>query len=431
MTSESARNSWEWEQLDQWRWRYERYQREGQGGVQQVVQTRRNHSQEELLPLLKFFLEEELSLQEFNAAFQQRIHLGGSVFGCRGIGGLVLNQLIKHLSQQDHLVELLRAALPVVASTPKATWEARQRMQTLIDWLEACLVSSQVTRSQLQPGRVPFFLSAWWYLQDPENWPLFAGPVRHVLLPEEGDRREEGAPIETYFALRERFLSLSQALGLSAGEVESFCYWYHERQRSGEEEEGLSRLGERSRCEVPAWNPHRGEAETTRTHLHWLLAKLGRKVGCEIWIAPEHRDLVWQQERLGDACIASLPRLGDPRSQQELESMDVLWLHKTELVAAYKLAQTPEEMALSLLHLYDLSLMLPKRDVALCVVASGLNGECVRQELSRPLFQKYGKRRPCGVLARELLFAHEEHILRWASSPTVIEDLTTHLGIGA
>ncbi|EFH87946.1 hypothetical protein [Ktedonobacter racemifer] len=76
-------------------------------------------------------------------------------------------------------------------------------------------------------------------------------------------------------------------------------------------------------------------------------------------------------------------------------------MHKTELVAAYRIAQTLEEMTLSLLHLYDLSLWLPRRDVALCMIISDLNGACVQSAFSRPLYQKYGRVRAMwGAVAR-------------------------------
>ncbi|GHO64456.1 hypothetical protein KSC_033480 [Ktedonobacter sp. SOSP1-52] len=314
-------------------------------------------------------------------------------------------------------------------------------MSSLMHWLEGWIVSRQATRQQLQPGRMPFFLSAWWHIQAPERWPLFSGPVRRVLVAEEAERKAESTSIDTYFLLRERFLALMQALNLSSWEAEQFCCWLDE-QREGNQQQGASwdecfRCHEKHELSSPTCVWQRGGDRcvsegrlSSRIHLQWLLAKLGHKVGCDVWMAPMDRAQMWHDERLGDLSLESLPQVTLLMGQHELGEIDLLWVRKTELVAAYRIAQTPEEMTLSLLHLYDLSLLLPRRDVALCVVASDLNGASVQAALSRPLFQKYGKRRPCGVLFRDRLFEHEEHILRWASSPKVIADLTEHVGRG-
>ena len=49
--------------------------------------------------------------------------------------------------------------------------------------------------------------------------------------------------------------------------------------------------------------------------------------------------------------------------------------------------------------------------------------EKVRFELSRPTFHGHELRKHCAFISEELLLQQEAHILRWASSPAVIEEL--------
>ena len=46
-------------------------------------------------------------------------------------------------------------------------------MQALVQFLERLIVWGQVTHAKFQPARVSFFLSVWWHVQDPQQWPIF------------------------------------------------------------------------------------------------------------------------------------------------------------------------------------------------------------------------------------------------------------------
>src|SRR5713101_6792571 len=108
---------------------------------------------------------------------------------------------------------------------PNDVREGRYRMQALVLFLEGMIATGQIHRSQLQPARFPFFLSAWWHIQDEEQWPRFAGHFRQSIF--------QGLPlldpavnqIELYFAYRERFLTLKESFGISAWELEHFLMW--------------------------------------------------------------------------------------------------------------------------------------------------------------------------------------------------------------
>ncbi len=77
-------------------------------------------------------------------------------------------------------------------------------------------------------------------------------------------------------------------------------------------------------------------------HIQWLLAKIGHKLGCNIWIAANDQNKVWKGERLGDLSLKTLPALGMRyKSQQIVGLIDVLWLRGLNaVVAAFEVEHT-------------------------------------------------------------------------------------------
>ena len=159
------------------------------------------------------------------------------------------------------------------------------------------------------------------------------------------------------------------------------------------------------------------------THLQWMLAKIGHKVGCQVWIAINDHSKVWKNERLGRLSIQSLPILVGSAFQRIISRIDVLWLQGDMVVAAYEIEHTTD-ISTGLLRLYDLGVLFPERDLSLCVVTPAERIKRVQFELSRPLFEGHEMRKRCMLISEETLLKHEEHILRWAGSPSVIADLT-------
>ncbi|GHO67430.1 hypothetical protein KSC_063220 [Ktedonobacter sp. SOSP1-52] len=109
--------------------------------------------------------------------------------------------------------------------------------------------------------------------------------------------------------------------------------------------------------------------------------------------------------------------------QDVLRKIDVLWLQKNEVVAAYELDQAETDISPDLLRLSDLKTLFPKKEMHLCVVAPPKRFTNIQFELSRPIFHKHNLHKRCLLISEEALLEHEEHILRWAASPAVIKDL--------
>lgn len=439
---------WSNEQVEQWRQLYQAYTDDTKS-VQhhKDIDLRRLDVQHDLMDLLHSFLEGALTLKAFNTAFQQKTRNARNVFHLRGMsGGLFLNKLVKLVPSEDTFGHLLRLMMRI----PEETQNGRRQMQAFVRFLEGLIASNQVIRRQLQPARVPFFLSAWWHVQNPESWPIFYLDVRQGLLTEETNPKDTQDPIEAYFVFRSSFLALAQALSLSSWDLEHLVTWSvrriaqaneggkapasfalsrHDSHVSSQKQTCLlASRGTNKRYEVVVGSEkdiaHKDERLVScRTHLQWLLAMLGRKVGCRVWIAAGDHNKMCQQQRLGDLSLSSLPMLADSRFQPILRQIDVLWLLDEEVIAAYEIEQAHSEVSTSLLRLYDLGTLLPAREMHLCVVAPQDRFEKVRFELSRPTFREPGQRKQCALISEELLLQQEANILRWASSPTVIEEL--------
>jgi hypothetical protein len=171
----------------------------------QALDQRRLHVQQEMTQVLDDFLNRALTLKAFNTTFQQKTQGAWNVFRMRGTsGGMFLNKLVKYLDD-DTLTSHLRAGLRL----PEDTREGQQHMQELTQYFERLITQQKVSRSQLQPARIPFLLSSWWHLQNAQHWPIFFPLVHHMVMNEDEQSTPSPSPIEAYFAFRTHFLSLA------------------------------------------------------------------------------------------------------------------------------------------------------------------------------------------------------------------------------
>ncbi|HEU4564396.1 MAG TPA: hypothetical protein VFS05_07105, partial [Gemmatimonadaceae bacterium] len=283
-----------------------------------------------------------------------------------------------------------------------------------------------------------FFVTIWWHVQNPERWPGYQLSARQALQAEEGLFAPSGDIVEDYFAYRDAFRELAAALGAGAWELEYLCWWSRHRD-DRESPELVYDAGRRrapaavrerpvapaiAREPVPRRRiaPHRATAE--HTHIQWLLATMGRKLGCRVWIAANDRGRSWQGETLGDLSIRRLPPLGmDADSQRVVSLIDVVWLRgANRVIAAFEVELTTSVYS-GLLRMADLAALAPNLNFPLYIVAPASRAEKVRRELARPSFQALDLPARSGVLSAEALAEAAESIMRWGSDPRVLDRL--------
>ncbi len=431
---------WSSEQITWWRSRQKAYLAYRIAvEYDRAIDLQRTAVQQEILQVLNLFLEGSISLKAFNATFQQRTHSRWNVFHLRGMsGGLFFNQLVQRVPNEETFASLLR----LMIHAPDERREAQQRMQAFVRFLEGLISSQQVQRSQLQPARVPFFQSIWWHIQAQERWPIYYMDIRRALITESvTDALPD--PIGTYLTFCTRFLALMQELGLSSWGLEHLCRWsvtqslspnamkdekrhpssFISKPSSSPKQSCVLAKRVEEKSKQPVNEKDNREIIACRTHLQWLLAHIGRKVGCGIWIATSDHNKACNNERLGELSLPSLPILADSTFQKVICKIDVLWFRDQEVIAAFEIEQACTDVSISLLRLSDLRELFPDRHMNLCLIVPQERFEKVQFELSRPAFQARDMQKRCALVSEELLLEQEEHILRWATSPAVIEDL--------
>ncbi len=413
--------TWTDEQMDQWRLALRAYQEDKAAKAEMAdLRISRHRVRQEIFQHLASFLEGQSTLQEFNILFQQQAHYDWNIFGVRGLsGGVFLNKLIKHIPHHEQLMREFRVAL----SVPEDAYQGQHWMQALMLFLEGTIATGQIRRSQLQPARLPFFLSVWWHIQDEEQWPRFVNTLRQSIFHELPLTSSVLNQVEFYFAFRERFLALKGYFGVSAWELEHFLIWKEQERRKYErtsdnsEEEHITPISGK----IQRWNLPHGQAR--RLYLQWLLAKIGQKVGCQVWIARQDHEKSWNEESFQQLSIPALPLSGNRTPLVLLEKIAVLWLQKNEIIAAYEIDPKRSELVTSLLRLYDLGVTCGKRQSQLCLVLPKQQFKQACQELAHPLFRQQQEKQRCVLMSVEDLASQGEHILRWATSPSAIENL--------
>ncbi len=411
--------------------------------------------QKDMIEFLESYMAGEISIVNFKEKFDRETRKKWDTFGLKGMsGGMFLNKLVNLIPNQNALADQLRSALKV----PKSIESGQVCMQAFLGFIEEMISSHQVTKQQIQPARTPFFISAWWHIQSTENWPVFYPNIRQILEIE-GLYTSSQNPVKDYFAFREIYLSLGTALGLTSWRLEHLLAWYRQRDKnnieSDEETEQLaiektiivsSRIEQQNLKSVKADEAVKyislaktstdlsqqeeddEQAVSSHTRTQWLLATIGHKLGCQIWIAMNDQNKVWNDERLGDLSLKALPSLSmDSESQQIISLIDVLWLKGTKAVAAAFEVEHTTSIYSGLLRMSDLVVSSPNIKFPLYIVTPKARLDKVRRELSRPTFQALELHKLCGFFSEEKLLEEAESIMRWATDPSAIERLASRV----
>ncbi len=381
---------------------------------------RRITARKEMLELLGQYLADQLNTEFFRLTFDNKTRTDWKSFGFKGMsGGMFLNKLVKHTPDVQALAAQLHSSLAM----PITVQDGQQKMQQFLDFLNEWVESGATKKVEIQPSRTPFFLSAWWHLQDTEKWPVFYGSGR-VVLEQEGLYQPTGEPCQDYFTFREVFLALAAALGLRVWDMEHLLHWRDKQGQNeinGEEEEPTP-----PEAKINSREPELEQSETSHTQIQCLLAQIGKKLGCKVWIAANDQTKSWKGTRLGDLSIKQLPSLGmDEESLKYIRLIDVLWLKGTNQVAAAFEVEHTTSVYSGLLRMSDLVALSPNLNFPLYIVIPQDRIEKVQHELSRPTFQTLGLHHRCGFFSNEKLVREAESILKWATSPDVIKKLAS------
>ena len=231
--------------------------------------------------------------------------------------------------------------------------------------------------------------------------------------------------VEDYFSFREAFLALASVLELKSWSLEHLLDWYDKRtvESNDEKVEPVKQHAAEDKLDEQEEDDAGEEEEFSHTQIQWLLATIGKKLGCKIWIACNDQKKGWKGECLGDLSIDKLPPLGMGSASQNLVRLiDVVWLKGTQVAAAFEIEHTTSVYS-GLLRMSDLTLLSPNLAFRLYIVAPKRRLDKVRRELSRPTFQELELHKRCGFFSDERLIEQAEAIKQWANNPSDIDRL--------
>jgi len=409
----------------------------------------------QMAALLQRFFRGGIGLEQFRSTFDGRTRTDWDAFALKGAAGaMFLNALVKHTEHRIVLARQLRAAFREPGSADVAAAQLAELIGAIappalpLDGNDQA--ESSAARSVVAPTNAVFFTTMCWHLQAPDEWPAFQPSSRQVLHDEEELFTATGDPVHDYLLFRESFLSLAAVLSLTTWQLEHLCWWQSRRLRETDEplfgfEEAPSRRGRRRHSVRPA--PSRPDSRDARndsivretpppyvpfteppaldhTHVQWLLAKVGRQLGCRVWIAANDQRREWGGERLGSLSVRALPPVGlSPDSQRIVSMIDVVWLTGVNQVAAAFEVEHTTSVYSGLLRMADLAALSPNLSFPLYVVAPASRLPRVRRELVRPTFRALELDRRCRFFSSEALLKALPNLARWATGPGAIEKL--------
>jgi hypothetical protein len=135
--------------------------------------------------------------------------------------------------------------------------------------------------------------------------------------------------------------------------------------------------------------PVPAKVPTSHTEIQWLLLKLGSDMGLDVWVARNDRSREFNSHLFAELprLRADLPQQFDEVTNRTIELIDVLWLRKTAIVAAFEIESTTSIYS-GLLRMSDLLSMQPNLNIPLYLVAPDERRTKVLSEVNRPTFNR-------------------------------------------
>lgn len=385
---------------------------------------KRQQTRNEIADLLQKYLSGEVSSKEFRDSFQRNVAKGNKwdQFGMSGFNGaMALNMLVMHVPESKLDVPLKR-----VIRLPNDAVEGRTRLEEFVKFIEELKQQGEIPPQ----ARAPFFVSACWHFQNPDAWPIFY-PCDQKVLKQIGVYSPSNKSVEDYFAFREVFLEIVASLGISTWDLEHLNWRFN---KSETHSEGISSYepppAESSRVHLPLIEEDSGDGggdATQHASCQLLLAQIGRKMGCNVWLASNDHGKVVGATKLGDLSLSELPNLGlGDQSQGLIRLIDVLWIRgNNQVVAAFEIEYTTSIFS-GILRMSDLVVQCPNLTFSLYIVAPESKLEKVRKQLLRPTFQSLELDKSCGYFSIEMLTKEASSIMRWAKDPSAIKSLASY-----
>lgn len=141
------------------------------------------------------------------------------------------------------------------------------------------------------------------------------------------------------------------------------------------------------------------------TEIQALLARMGRAMGHDVFIARNDRGRIWQGKSLAElpGVVDKLPTHFNEATDKVVELIDVLWLDDNAVAAAFEVERSTVIYS-GLLRMSDLLVMQPNLDIPIFLVAPEDRRERVLREVNRPSFKAMKTKKPLYRTCRFISF---------------------------
>lgn len=367
--------------------------------------------------LLQKYLDNKMSTMEFREVFDRTTRTTWNEFGLKGLsGGMFLNMLVKYLDE-DWVKKELQSVLPV----PNNKSEAYDQINNFYQFLEGTIAANFVTRRQIQTGRVPFFVSVWWHLQNVEEWPVYYPSVQRAFDTTGISTNDYDNVIERYFAYKDTFIQLANKLNVSSWDLEYAILWYDQADNDLIEQPTEVNQAPLFEEELPKRLQDMAQEKLSHEYIQYEIARIGKELNYDVWIARNDHNRTWKNFRLGDLSLDKLPPM--PGVNQDvidtISYIDVLWLDGRKIIAAFEVEHTTSIYS-GILRMSDLLVSVANVTFPLYIVINRKRLNKAIRELKRPTFQQIDLPEHCLILFDEDVIMKAEHII-FAGDATVLK----------
>jgi hypothetical protein len=149
------------------------------------------------------------------------------------------------------------------------------------------------------------------------------------------------------------------------------------------------------------------------TRLQWMLVKIGKMEGHDVWVATNDRARSYKKEVLGELCLKELPHFAGPQVLRIAQAIDVIWFKRnTAQPVGFFEIETTTSIYSGLLRLNDVRIDYP---IPLCSIVGPQNRQPeFERQLARRSFMASGLAEVCTYLTtdqvRKLYQAEEERV---------------------
>ncbi|WP_059172029.1 hypothetical protein [Bacillus sp. FJAT-27445] len=163
------------------------------------------------------------------------------------------------------------------------------------------------------------------------------------------------------------------------------------------------------------------------SEMQYQLAKLGRSLGYQVWIARNDHKREWNGRKLGEWSVDQLALDGFPLQVQDTVSLiDVLWLDQnSHIICAFEVEKSTSIYS-GILRLYDLALTMNDQKCKFYLLAPDKREKEVKAQLFRPSF-RHNQMCSISYILFSSLRCDCDAMCKFGTNTSVLDKISVHI----